>query len=161
MKDACERLKGLRPDDTLEVPVTTNGWLVVDGGSVVGKMVIDTVADEVAFKWESASVAWPASFTLEKPDGHSVPTMTTSDVYEHQAFPGGSASFDVSGCDYEIKDGSTVIGWLKVNGSNTEWYGKPAYVSGGYLDVTGTSLTFDANTATGNETAHKLVDDEL
>ena len=159
MNDACTRLKGLRPDDTLEVPIDTNGWLVVDGSTVVGKMIIDTTNDEVTFKWASASAAWPSSFTLEKPSGHSEPTYNESDIYEHQAFPSGSASYDVSGCDYEIKDGSTTIGWMKVNGSNTTWYGVPAHVSGGYLSVTGTSLSFDANTTTSNQTVHKLVDD--
>lgn len=152
-------LQGIKPGRTLEVPIDIDGWILTDGGTEVGK--IEVASGEIRFRWSSSGAAWPSTFKLEKPNGHTVPTLTYQDKYEHNAFSGSAASHDVSGCDYKLVDDGNTIGWMKLNASNTEWYGVPAYVSGGYLDVTSDTLEFAANNTVGNQTAYKVTDDEL
>lgn len=158
MSDFRQAPKGLRWDDTLEVHPGSHGWLILDGSNIIGELQIGS--GEMSFNWTSSTVAWPSTFTVEAPAGRSAPTTTVADTYEHQTFP-ASASHDISSCDYKISSGVNVIGWLKLNGSNAEWYGVPAYVSSGYLVVSGGEMTFKANDVSGSQTAHKLVDDVI
>lgn len=149
-------LLGFKSKDTLEIDPGVDGFLVLNGSTIIGTLEIDS--GELRFKWTSSGVAWPSTFTVEDPDGRSAPTTTVEDVYEHQTFP-SSASHDISSCDYQITSGANVIGWMKLNGGNTEWYGVPAHVSGGYFVISGGVMTFKPNSASGTQTTHKVVDD--
>lgn len=146
------------PDKTLEIDPNMNGYVLKDGSTVIGELEIQ--GGEIRFKWASSGVAWPSSFTVEDPTGHTIPTIAVKDEYDHNTFPGSSASHDISACEYEILDGSTTVGWLKVNATETVWYGVPAYVSGGYLQYTSGSLTFSANGSSGSQTLLKVTDPE-
>lgn len=152
-------LGGIAPGRTLEIPADIDGWILVVGSNTEGKIEID--GGEMRFRWSSSGAAWPSSFKLEKPNGHTLPTLNYQDKYEHNAFSGGSASHDVSGCDYELINDGNTIGYMKLNASSTDWYGVPSFVSGGYLDVTGDELEFAANTASGSVTTYKVTDAEL
>lgn len=159
MSDVIAGLRALGPGGTLEVPSDIDHWVIMISGNEEGEIEVDS--GEIRFRWSSSGVAWPTSFKLEEPNGHTVPTITAQDKYEHNAFSGSASSHDISGCDYKLYNDGNVIGYMKVNASNTEWYGIPAYVSGGYLVVDGSALEFAENTDTGSVTAYKVVDDEL
>lgn len=152
-------LGGIAPGRTLEIPGDIDGWILVVGGTEEGKVEIDS--GEIRFRWSSSGAAWPSSFTIEKPSGHTVPTLNYQDKYQHNAFSGSASSHDVSGCDYKIINDGNTIGWMKLNASSTDWYGSPSYVTGGYLDIDGSSVEFAANDTSGSVSAYKVTDAEL
>lgn len=157
--DDPSNLAMINPDEKLELPSGIDGWVLTSGGICVGRVTIS--GGELHFEWASSGAAWPANFKIEDPTGFTVPSINVEDKYEHNAFGSTSGSHDVSGCDYEIIVDGDTVGWMKLNGSNTEWYAHPSYTSGGYLDNGGHSLEFVANTTGGSVAAYKVVDGAL
>lgn len=142
-----------------EVPGDFDGYVLDEAGTLRGHIEMDVPNGKITFHWTDATSAWPASFTLEAPKGRALPSTAHSETFAHQSFSGSGSTHDVSGCQYELRVGSTVYGWMHYDSAGTTWYAVPSELTtDGLYDAT--SLEFVAHTA-GTVTAVKLYDAAL
>lgn len=141
---------------SFEISPDVNGYFLETTGTV-GAIVVDTTASEITFKWISG-VSWPSTFSIVAPSG-SAPTTTTSETYEHQAFPSSTTTVDLSTCDYELIQGGTVVGYLRRT-SALEWFALPGTLTtSGYFPAT--TMTLASFSGSGTKTVHYVMDNPV
>lgn len=156
----------LAADDTrrttggMEVHGDFNGYVLAVGGIAKGEFTMDLPNNKVTFHWEDSASAWPSTFVLTPPGGHKVPSTSHSETFEHQSFTGSANSHDVSGCQYELRYGTSTYGWMHYHGKGTTWYALPSKLTSSGL-INAPELEFVPNTATGSVTTVKLYDSSL
>lgn len=154
----ADRLK--RDKGGKEVTPLFTGRVLDCSGTVRGEMTVDVINNKWTLHWEDSGSAWPSSFTVRPANGSSVPTTTVDHTYEHKSFTASAASHDVSACQYVIKYGSTVYGWVHRDSSGTTWYAVPGELNTANL-IDAPELEFAPNTTSGSVTAIKVYDAAL
>lgn len=144
-----------RKSNDREVSPDANGYILQSGGTDKGYITVDPVAKRMTFHWTSSTTAWPSEFDLVSPSG-SPPSTSHDEVYEHAAFSGSASSHDISACQYRIEQNNAVVGYLRRTTTGLEWYAASGAPSGGYFAAD--TMHFKANTTSGSQTTHKIVD---
>lgn len=143
-----------------EVPGDFDGYVIFEGPTPRGRVEMDLDDGKMILHWTSETAAWPGSFSIEPPPSTGAPSTSHSVTFEHGTFSGTAQSEDVSGCQYAIKAGGVVIGWMHHDAEGSTWYAVPSKVTTeGLYDAT--SLEFVPNTETGSVSALKVYDSVL
>lgn len=160
LEGIVSRDDGQRDPGGKEVHGDFNGYVLDVGGVAKGHFEMDLANDKVIFHWEDTSSAWPSQFKLAPPGGYSVPTTTHAETFEHKSFTATATSHDVSGCQYELRYGTTTFGWMRYDSHGTTWYAIASKLTkDGLIDAP--ELEFVPNTVTSAVTAIKLYDSSL
>lgn len=129
-----------------------DGYVLSTSGGGQGEIDVDTTAGTVFFRWVNSTAAWPADFTA---DAGSPPSTSVVEEFDNPGFSGGATSTDISHCQYQIKSGGAVIGWLHYDVDGLTWYGLSAYIgTNGHFDVS--DAEFQQNTYSNSQTVEKV-----
>jgi hypothetical protein len=133
-----------------EVPVYTDGYILQDtNGNSIGYIAV--TASQITWNWTSQSAAWPSHFYLQQ--SGTKPTTTYSVKTERSQFPTQSGSYSLSGVQWQIKQGGSVVGYLKKTSTALVWYSISARTEFDAAD-----MEFPQNTDSSTQTLYKVAD---
>lgn len=128
-----------------------NGYVIFDsGGKAIGTISVSST--RIDWRWTSQSASFPSTFTL-KSSGTSPGDTPHVVSHEHNTFSGTAGTYSMSGVEYQIKQGGSVVGYLDRQASKHVWYATSAI-----SDFAAAETQFIANPNSGSLTLYRCID---